>query len=150
MKNPIDTLTVAPSGGFISAVWQRDCKVRKGIVSRVEKRVAAHSLTFGVAYDNRAVVQSGRENGTLPAENAGLKGFEWIEYPRFLRAVKSGKLYARLNVTKKTRFASTYWLDGKRVTKASVEPMLLASEISSGEVPTVINVGLDNFRAVRA
>jgi hypothetical protein len=150
MKNPIETLKAAKAGGFISAVWQRDCKVRKGVTARVEKRVAAHSLTFGVNYDNRAVVIAGREDGSLPAENAGLRGFTWTEFPRFLRADKSGKDYARLNVTAKSRFSSVYLLNGKRVKLEEIQDLLLASETAKGERPTVMNVALDNLCAVRA
>lgn len=88
MKNPIETLRAAQAGGFISAVWQRDCKVRKGVTARIEKRVAAHSLTFGVNYDNRQVVKDGREDGSLPAENAGLRGFSCRAFSAPTRAAR--------------------------------------------------------------
>ena len=147
--NTLEKLIAANGGTFISAVWQRDCKTRKGCDARIEKRVAAHSLTFGVAYDNRAVVQTARASGELPAENQGLKGFEWETFPRILRAVKTGKLYARLNVTSASRFSTVFLLNGERVDKATVAPLLLASETASGERPTVLNVGIDNLLAVR-
>lgn len=146
----LEKLMTAQAGGFISCVWQRDCKTRKGVSSRVEKRVAAHSLQFAAAYDNRATVQEKRQNGELPAENQGLRGFQWEVFPRILRAEKTGKLYARLNVTKATRFSTVYFLDGKRADKSTVAPLLLASEISKGEIPLVLNVGVENLIALRA
>lgn len=146
----LEKLLNAQAGGFIACVWRRDCKTLKGVSSRVEKRVAAHSLQFAAAYDNRAQVQSMRESGELPAENQGLKGFVWEVFPRVLRAEKTGKLYARLNVTKTTRFSTVYFLDGKRADKTTVAPLLLASEISKGEIPLVLNVGIENLIALRA
>ena len=147
--NTLEKLIKANGGTFIAAVWQRDCKTRKGVTATVEKRVACHSLTFAVAYDNRATVIEGRANGELPAENAGLKGFVWEVFPRILRAEKTGKLYARLNVTSTSRFSTVFLLNGERVDKATVAPLLLASETASGERPTVLNVGIDNLLAVR-
>jgi hypothetical protein len=145
----LEKLLAAPGGAFISAAWRRPAKTRKGVSALVEKSVAAHSLTFGVAYDNRAVVREGREDGTLPAENAGLRGFTWEVFPRILRADKTGKLYARLNVTAGSKFAAVWFLNGKRVEKSIVAPLLLASETGSGERPVVLNVALDNLTALR-
>lgn len=148
----METLTKllnANPGGMLACVWQRDCKTRKGITVSIEKRVAAHSLQFAAAYDNRATVQDKRESGESPAENQGLRGFTWEVFPRILRAEKSGKLYARLNVTKATRFATVYFLDGKRIDKATIAPYLLASEISKGEIPLVLNVAVDAIKSLR-
>lgn len=147
--NTLEKLINAKGGIMVSAVWERACKVRKGADVQITKRVAAHSLQFAAAYNNRAQVQAMRSNGELPAENQGLKGFRWEVFPRILKAEKTGKLYARLNVTQATRFATIYTLNGKRVAKEDVAPYLLASEISKGEKPLVLNVGIDNFLAVR-
>ncbi len=146
----LEKLLNATPGGFIACVWRRPCKTYKGIEANIEKQVAAHSLQFAAAYDNRAVVQTARANGELPAENQGLKGFEWQTFPRVLKATKTGKLYARLNVTKATKFSTVYFKDGKRVGKADVAPLLLASEISKGEVPLVLNVSVDAILSLRA
>ena len=39
---------------------------------------------LGVNYDNIAAVQAKREDGTLPAENAGLPWGEWIQFPHLI------------------------------------------------------------------
>lgn len=145
----LDKLKMAQAGGFIACVWQRTCKTRKGVEASIEKVVAAHSLQFAAAYDNRLAVQEKRESGELPAENQGLRGFQWETFPRILQAEKTGKLYARFNVTKATRFSTVYLKNGKRVSKEEIAPLLLASEISKGEAPLVLNVGVDNLIALR-
>lgn len=149
MKTNLEKLIEANGGTFIAAVWQRDCKTRKGCDARIEKRVAAHSLTFGASYDARAMVQERRESGELPAENQGLRGFQWENFPRILRAEKTGKLYARLNVNPASKFSTVFLLNGKRVDRETVAPFLLASETGKGERPLVLNVGVDNLIRVR-
>lgn len=68
--NPYQKLKNARGGQFVAVVWQRACKVKKGSPA-IQKRCAANGLTFGVDYDKRAIVVAGRDDGTLPAENAG-------------------------------------------------------------------------------
>jgi hypothetical protein len=145
----IERLNAIPAGRFISTVWKRQAKTRKGFEGVIEKQTAANGLQWGVEYDNKAVIQEKRENGELPAVNAGLNGMEWVSYPKILRGVKSGKLCVRFHLTKKTRFAVNWLLNGKRVSKEEILPFLLASEQSSGEKPDAINVGIDSILAVK-
>jgi len=90
---------------------------------------------IGVAYDNKAAVIEGRDNGDLPAENAGLNGFEWEQYPTILKAIKTGLLYIRLEkgTFKNVQTVVQYFLDGQEVKKADYEHTMLASETTERE-----------------
>jgi hypothetical protein len=147
--NPYEKLKAARGGQFVAVVWQRACKVKKGAPA-IQKRCAANGLTFGVNYDNRGVVVAGREDGTLPAENAGLIGRTWVEFPRFLKSDKSGAMMARFNVTKSSRFATQFLLNGKRVELEKVKEFLYASEYAKREDFTTFDLTIDNICAVRA
>lgn len=145
----IEKLNSIPAGRFISTVWKRQAKTRKGFDGVIEKQTAANGLQWGVGYDNKAVIQEKRETGELPAVNAGLNGMEWVSYPKILRGVKSGKLCVRFHLTKKTRFAVNWLLNGKRVSKETIEKHLLASELFSSGKLDAINVSVDSILAVK-
>jgi hypothetical protein len=69
----------------------------------------------------------------------------WVNYPTILKSDKTGKNYVRIETNKNTRFNTTYEMDGKPVSKAEIEGYLLASEKRSGEMPSVMNIGLDTI-----
>lgn len=127
-----------PKGANIVLEWIRPAKVRKGITEKIEKSVRMVGR-MGMEYDNLKVVQAGREDGSRPAENAGLPWGQWAEYP-YLIAHKGG-FYLRLYTgTSDKVHAKVEWLlNGQPVSRDSIAPMLLASELVSehGETFTV-------------
>jgi uncharacterized alpha/beta hydrolase family protein len=71
------------------------------------------------------------------------------DYPYIKTSVKTGKQYAVLTLNKNSKFDTVYTLNGKEVPKAEVEQYLLASEKSKGEMPSVLNIGLDTITEIR-
>ena len=89
-------ITSVPKGANVHAQWERPMKVRaayKGI-PLTKKTTMVVRL---VEYDSKEAVKQARMNGTLPAENAGVLGMEWVQYPYLLRGIKSGKLLIRIS-----------------------------------------------------
>jgi hypothetical protein len=134
------------SGQNVRAAWVRPMKVRKGAQPLFKETHAI--VRCGIAYDNRAIVIEGRENGDLPAENAGLSGKEWVEFPFLLRSVKSGELSIRLTpnsfgIIPKVRYLTP---DGE-VTKEIAVAACLASEFpkTPKEPPLALDVPLRYF-----
>lgn len=80
----------------------------------------------------------------------GLIGRTWVEFPRFLKSDKSGAMMARFNVTKSSRFATQFLLNGKRVELEKVKEFLYASEYAKREDFTTFDLTIDNIYAVRA
>jgi hypothetical protein len=118
-----------PKGANIILEWQRPVKTFKGSTDVVEKHVRMVGR-IGLNYDNIGDVQDKRESGELPAENAGLKGMEWVTYPYLLRSVKTGELQVRLynGTSEKVPVKSEWKLNGNPVSYEVVEPIILASE----------------------
>ena len=140
-------------GQFVGLSWKRDLKTYKGSTALVTKSVRA-VLQVGADYDNRAVVEAARESGELPAENAGLKGKEWVQFPTILRSVKTGKLYVRTypvtdKAGKPRSCKSIYRINGVRVGKADAKEICLAGEFSNGSPLACYDIGIDNLTSVR-
>lgn len=114
-------------GTFHTIVTERRCKTYKNVEDIIIKKMRATSLTFGVGYDNKKSTIEGRENGTLPPENAGLKGREWTLYPYFMVG-KSGNELVRTNITKNTVFVTEYFKNGEPVSFDDIKELLVSSE----------------------
>jgi len=99
----------------------------------VEKE-SVFQVQVGVNYDNKETVKQGRADGTLPEENAGLPWGNWLIFPYVIE--HKGNLYFRFYPVKNNFVPSVrYFMDGREVTKAEVEPLCLASEFADkGEV----------------
>lgn len=149
MEN-IKALALNKKGQFTNLTYARTCKVKKNSPV-IEKMTKAFNVRVGAQYDALKVVQNIK--GTTTTEethekNNGLNGMEWVVYPYILKSIKSGKEYLRLETAKNTRFETVYTMDGRVVDKAEVEPYLLASEKSKGEMPIVMNIGLENITEI--
>lgn len=114
-------------GRFVSITSKRSLKTYKN-VTRDLKKQSTYQVRLGVEYDNIQKVKDKREDGTLPAENQGLIGKEWVEYPVILRSIKTGELYLRCS-TIPNQPSKTVFFDGdKEVSREEVQPFCLASE----------------------
>ena len=73
----------------------------------------------------------------------------YVVYPTILKSDKTGKEYVRLETNKNTRFETVYMVNGKEVPKAEIENYLQSSEKKTGEMPTVMNIGLDDITEIK-
>ena len=137
-------ITNIQKGSNVFVEWERPVKTKKGHNLNLTKKTRM-LCRIGVEYDNKAKTQEERENGTLPIKNAGLKGFKWIEHKTILQAIKSQKLYLRLEKgTFKSQPKVEYKLNGKIIEKEDYKHCMLASEIKTRNTDT-FNVKLEDI-----
>lgn len=123
----------APKGANIVLEWTRPCKTRKGVTNAVAKAVRMVGRV-GLTYDNIGAVVEKRQNGELPAENAGLPAWaEWVQYPYIIRNRTSGQLYLRLykGTSDKVRPMVRFLIDGNEASREAVAPLVLKSEVET-------------------
>lgn len=144
MKKFIET-ALNKKGQFASAEWVRPCKTLKSCNHEIVKKTIANNVRIGANYENLQTTKEGRADGTLPSENQGLRGLEWVSFPVLLRNPKTDRQFIRLETAKNSKFITQYFIDGQETTKAEIETYLQASEKSSGEMPTVMNIGIDTI-----
>ena len=135
-------------GAYRAVIWERPLKTRKDVKDIVVKRTYGTGLRFGVCYDNMASTQKGRADGTLPAENQGLKGREWLIPQLTLRSLKTGNTLVRLSLAQSSTFNTEYFKNGVKVDKAEIEPLVLKSEVASHEMPNVFDLNTDSILAI--
>ena len=138
----------AKRGAYRAVLWERPLKTRKNVKDVIVKRTYGTALRFGVCYDNMASTQKGREDGTLPAENQGLRGREWIIPNLTLRSLKTGNTLVRLSLAQNSTFRTEYFKNGVKVEKAEIEPLVLKSEVTSHEMPNVFDLCVDNILCI--
>ena len=114
------------------------------------EKVTSMIIRGGIEYDNQGVVIEGRENGSLPEENAGLPWGQWAEYPFHIE--HKGSDYARFYSASGIAFEPKveYYLNGELTTKAAIEPLCLASEFRKSDepAPLAMTIKADNVRAI--
>ena len=144
----IKNILATRKGANLSAIIGKEMKTRKGVDQVVEK-LTSIVIRGGIDYDNQALVIEGREDGTLPSENAGLPWGEWTEFPYHIS--HKGTDYVRfysasgLALTPKVE----YFLDGIMVDKATIQPLCLASEFPNRtEAPLAMTVKAENVKAI--
>lgn len=99
----------------------------------------------GVNYENLASTKEGREDGTLPEENAGLPWGKWVAFPYLIE--HNGKHYVRVTAFDGNKYPATFTdVNGNVVDKETVKAGALASEFKSSEdTPSVFNIPLENI-----
>jgi len=135
-------------GQNLSAIIGKELKTRKGVTDCVEK-VTSIVVRGGIDYDNQAVVQEGRENGTLPEENAGLPWGQWAEFPYHITHKEQD--YVRFYSASGLAFEPKveYYLNGVQVDKATIQPLCLASEFPNRQdAPLAMTIKADNVKAI--
>jgi len=125
-----EALKVIPNGANIMVEWERPVKVKKAYTGLPLTKRTLMLCRIAVKYDNILEVKHGRVDGSLPAENAGLKGYEWVNYPTTLRHLKSGTLAVRLEsgTFDNVKTVTQYFLNGQEVPKENYEHTMIASE----------------------
>ena len=139
-KAILDELNQA--GAFNRVRWQRAVKTRKGIAHVIEKRVSACVAT-GVDYAHRKSIKEAIANGERGPVQP-LPWGEWDTFPYVIRHTnKQGEYreYIRLYPPTTAQanvfdfgLTAEYLLDGNIVDKATIAPMVLASELQSPDL----------------
>jgi hypothetical protein len=149
IKQIVDTLKAeCPKGSNLSAIFGKQLKTRKGVDSIVEK-VTRIVVSSGKTYDNQALVKEGREDGSLPAENAGLPWGQWVEFPYHITHKDTD--YVRFYSASGVAFDPKveYYLDGVLTDKATIQPLCLASEFPNRQdAPLAMTVKCENVKAI--
>ena len=148
--NIIET-ALTKKGRFATVQYSRPVKVKKG-APMITKVTRARQIRIGAQYDALKSVQIAK--GVTNTEdahklNTGLKGFEWVNYPTILKSIKTGDQYIRVETNSNSKFETTYIMNGKVVTKQDIEPYILASERSKGDMPVVMNIKADYITAIK-
>ena len=142
-------LSRTPKGAFKSMVWERQLKTKKQYADNiVTKRTTGSALRFGVAYDNMKAVKEGRENGTKPAENAGLIGRHWLVENLISQSDRTGKTLLRVSLANNSKMETEYFLNGRKVNKEDIEPMCYASETKAHEHTEVFDIATDSIISI--
>lgn len=142
----IKNILSSRKGSNLSAIFGKELKTRKGVNAKVEK-VTAIVVRGGIDYDNQKAVMEGRENGTLPEENAGLPWGQWAEFPYHITHKEQD--YVRFYSASGIAFTPKveYYLDGVQVDKATIQPLCLASEFPTRQdAPLAMTVKADNIK----
>lgn len=105
----------------------RTMKVRKGRAEILKQ--STFQCRLGVNYDNIAAVQEKRDNGTLPAVNAGLPWGEWIQFPHLIG--HKGNHYMRCTTVNSGFIPKVcFYQNGQEITKEQAQVDALASEFA--------------------
>ena len=135
-------------GANLSAIIGKELKTRKGVTDCVEK-LTSIVVRGGIDYDNQALVKEGREDGTLPEENAGLPWGQWVNFPYHIE--HKGTDYVRFYSASGLAFEPKveYFLNGEMVDKATIQPLCLASEFPNRQdAPLAMTVKCENVKAI--
>lgn len=150
MNNNIEKIALSKKGQFTSLEYTKACKVKKGS-PEIIKTTKVLNARMGCSYDALKSTQEAKGvNNKAEAEklNTGLRGMEWINYPTVLKSIKTDKHYIRLETTKNTKFNTVYKINGVEVDKADIEQYLQSSEKKGGEMPTVMNIGVEDINYI--
>ena len=144
-------IALSKKGTFATVKYTKTCKVLKNSPV-ITKTTKIFNARIGCSYDNLKIVKENRgveTNAESRALNQGLRGMSYVVYPTILKSDKTGKEYVRLETNKNTRFETVYMVNGKEVPKAEIENYLQSSEKKTGEMPTVMNIGLDDITEIK-
>jgi hypothetical protein len=134
------------AGRFTRVEWERLLKVKKG-VDPIIKATSA-TLTLGTSYDSKAIVKEKRENGDLPAENAGLPWGEWLQYPWVI--AHKGEQYLRCSVVKNDRNPPkvSFFQGGVEISRDQAKAQAYASEFYDRDDLIVFNLKAESIKSI--
>lgn len=144
----ITNLLFTRKGQNLSAIIGKELKTRKGVTDCVEK-VTSIVIRAGIDYDNQALVKEGREDGSLPSENAGLPWGQWVNFPFHIE--HKGTDYVRFYSASGLAFEPKveYYLNGVLSDKLTIQPLCLASEFPNRQdAPLAMTVKAENVKAI--
>ena len=150
MNNKIETVALSKKGQFTSLEYTKACKVKKGSPTII-KTTKVLNARIGCSYDALKSTQKAKGvDSRAEAEklNTGLRGMEWVNYPTILKSIKTDKHYIRLETVKNTKFYTTYKVNGVEVDKSEIEQYLQSTEKRNGEMPSVMNIGVDDINYI--
>lgn len=133
-------------GSFVKLKWQKVLTNYKTTPADIQViKISQAVVRFGVQYDNLSKVQEKRENGTLPQENQGLNGMEWILYPYILKN-KNNNEFLRVYTVPNCKIESKYYLNGNEITKEEAQEYCTKANFSSNNTPLdCFNVKIENI-----
>jgi hypothetical protein len=149
----VRTLILGKKGSNLPAVIHKELKTLKAHKDRKVEKITKLIIRGGIGYDNMKAVMEGRENGTLPEENAGLPWGEWAD-EEGIHITHKGSDYVRMypasgiNIATGHKFVPevSYLLDGKEVPKEEVMDLCQKSEFpDKKEEPLCFTIKLDNL-----
>lgn len=134
-------------GAYTSILWERDAKTKKGCGDVIKKRVRA-TVRVGINYENLSTVKNSRKMGTMPSVSSGLTWGKWSEYPYFIKHTPKNSVaentYLRAYLGKGSNMQVEWYLNGRKVSKEVIAPMVLSSELKNDEItdekPIVLNI----------
>jgi len=138
-------------GTNVKLVMERPVNLRAAYKGMPMYKRSTMTIRVGVDNDHRLDVIEARANGARPAENQGLKGFEWVEAPLLLRAIKTGKLCLRVepSINANERPKSVYFIREAGIetiiNKEDYRGMMLASEFTVAPRDACFNIGIGNI-----
>jgi hypothetical protein len=136
-------------GSNLSVVISKPLKTKKAHAGNKIEKITKLVIRGGVEYDNLGIVKEGREDGTLPDQNAGLPWGQWAEYP--LHITHKGNDYARFYPASGIDFAPKveYFLNGISVDKSQIVDLCLASEFPTHkEDPLCFTIKAENVKDI--
>jgi len=157
-KQLIETLRNC-KGAQRVAVWVTPIRKLRGDFNGthiVSKQVLAR-VRAGIDYANLGTVKDAIANGERE-EVQPLPWGEWLQFPYAIGHTRKDGAYNEyvrfyppvLKAGSEVKKPQVQWyLDGVPTTYASVEPMLLASDKPTEEVPACFNVNVENIVAVQ-
>jgi len=137
------------AGQFVPVSWESDVAVAAPHKGHTVRKAVSGVFRSGITYDNMGDVIEGREDGTLPAENAGLPWGEWIVFPYHVG--HKGADYVRLYPAKGAKVTATYTVDGRPATREEVLGMMTPSaraKAENGETPLCFTLKAANVVSV--
>ena len=148
LTNIQNTLDKIKKGTFVDMSWGKQLKTRKGVSDIITKE-SFGNVRLGIDYDNKKSVIEKRETGEIPAENQGLKGMEWIQFPYLLQGKNS--VHLRVYPTANNPISAKYFRNGVEITKDEAKEYCLKSEIPdrNGELPECLNIKIENIKTIK-
>ena len=136
-------------GAFVKVSWQSPVTVAAANKHHDVRKSVTAVVRSGITYDNVGDVIAGREDGTLPEENAGLPWGEWVTFP--LHIAHKGADYVRLYPAKGGKVTATYTVDGREASRDEVLSMMTPgarAKAENGETPLCFTVKAENVVGV--
>lgn len=140
-------IVFAKKGQIATLETKKAVKMKKGQPAFF--KASKFQARVGVNYENLATTKEGRNDGTLPEENAGLPWGKWVAFPYLIE--HNGKHYVRLTAFDGNKYPATFTDEnGNVVDKDVVKAGALASEFkTTDDAPSVFNIPLENIVSIK-
>ena len=140
VKSAVNSLVKGQRGVNVVAFVSMDKKLARGYKGIMEGRIWKVVMWT----DRPLISYGGSVNGKADEKFVPLapKGFEWIQYPYFKKAIKSGVEYLTINFRgcDKNGYDEVYFLDGDVVDKSVVEQYIKADTYYPSSTQAAVGV----------